>query len=86
MKKDIKVIGVALTNNQKEVDIYRKTFRVKFPLFADPEKAIADKTGIKDIPLTVLVDKNGKVLVSHLGVTEKMDAFMKEIREHHKKQ
>lgn len=86
LSKDIKVIGVGLTNKQKEIDIYRKTFRVKFPLFADPIKAIADKTGIKDIPMTLLVDKNGKVLLSHLGVVEKMDAFMKEIREIHKKQ
>jgi thiol-disulfide isomerase/thioredoxin len=86
LNKDIKVIGVGLTNKQKEIDIYRKTFRVKFPLFADPDKAIAEKTGIKDIPLTVLLDKNGKVLLSHLGVIEKMDDFIKEIREIHKKQ
>jgi peroxiredoxin len=85
LNKDIKVFGVGLTNKQKEIDIYKKTFRVKFPLFADPDKAIADKTGIKDIPLTVLLDKNGKVLLSHLGVIEKMDDFMKEIREIHKK-
>jgi peroxiredoxin len=86
LNKDIKVIGVGLTNKQKEIDIYKKTFRIKFPLFADPDKAIANKTGIKDIPMTVLVDKHGKVLLSHLGVVEKMDAFMKEIRELHKKQ
>ena len=86
LAKDIKVIGIGLTNKQKEIDIYRKTFRVKFPLIADPEKAIADKTGIKNIPLTVLVDKNGKVLLSHLGVIEKMDKFLEEIRELHKKQ
>jgi peroxiredoxin len=86
LNKDIKVIGVGLTNKEKEIDIYKKTFRVKFPLFADPNKAIAEKTGVKDIPMTVLVDKNGKVLLSHLGVIEKMDAFIKEVRDLHKKQ
>lgn len=86
LNKDIKVIGVGLTNKQQEIDIYKKTFRVDFPLIADPEKAIAEKTGIKDIPMTVLVDKKGKVLLSHLGVIENMDDFLKEIRELHKKQ
>jgi len=84
LAKDIKVLGIGLTNKQKEIDIYRKTFRVKFPLIADSEKAIADKTGIKDIPLTALMDKNGKVLLSHLGVIEKMDKFLEEIRKIHK--
>lgn len=86
LNKDIKVIGVGLTNKQQEIDIYKKTFRVDFPLIADPEKAIAEKTGIKDIPMTVLVDKKGKVLLSHLGVIDNMDDFLKEIRELHKKQ
>jgi peroxiredoxin len=86
LNKDIKVIGVGLTNKQQEIDIYKKTFRVDFPLIADPQKAIAEKTGIKDIPMTVLVDKKGKVLISHLGVIDKMDEFLKEIRELQKKQ
>ena len=86
LKKDIKVIGVGLTNTAKEIEVYRKTFRVKFPLIADAEKKIAEKTGIKDIPMTVLIDKDGKVLASHLGLIKKVDAFMKELKEHHKKQ
>jgi len=80
MSKDIKVLGIGVTNKQKEVDIYRKTFRVEFPLFADADKENPKKTGIEDIPLTVLIDKNGKVLISHLGIVKDVDNFLREIR------
>lgn len=86
LNKDIKVIGVGLTNKQQEIDIYKNTFRVDFPIIADPEKNIAEKTGIKDIPMIVLVDKKGTVLLSHLGVIDQIDEFLKEIREVHEKQ
>jgi peroxiredoxin len=85
MSKDIRVLGIGITNKQKEVDTYRETFRVEFPLFADADKEIPKKTGIEDIPLTVLIDKNGKVLISHLGVVKDVDKFLREIRDIQKK-
>jgi peroxiredoxin len=86
LEKDIKVLGVGLTNKPKEIDVYRKTFRIKFPLIADPEKAITNTTGIEDIPLTLVIDKNGKVLMSHLGAVKSPDTFVKELKEYLKKQ
>jgi thiol-disulfide isomerase/thioredoxin len=80
MRKDIKVIGIGIKNNQKEVETYRKTYGVEFPLFSDPDKEVTKKTGIKDTPLTVLINENGKVLLSHLGLVKDVDNFLREIR------
>jgi len=80
MRKDIKVIGIGIKNNQKEVETYRKTYGVEFPLFSDPDKEVTKKTGIKDTPLTVLINENGKVLLSHLGLVKDVDNFIREIR------
>ena len=80
MRKDIKVIGIGIKNNQKEVETYRKTYGVEFPLFSDPDKEVTQKTGIKDTPLTVLINENGKVLLSHLGLVKDVDNFLREIR------
>jgi len=86
LNKDVKFMGVGLGNKQKEIDIYKKTFRVKFPLFADADKAITKKTGIENIPLTILLDKNGKILDSHLGVVDDVEKYVKTIRTALKKQ
>jgi len=39
---------------------------------------------VKHVPLTIVVDKNGKVLMSHLGVIKNIDAFLSKIKKHHK--
>jgi len=85
LRQDIKVIGIGLGNKKKEIRVYKETFRVRFPLFDDPNKEIVAKTGIEDIPLTLLVDKKGKVLVSHLGAIKNLDQFLGEIRQFQKK-
>ena len=80
MRKDIKILGIGINNNQKEVETYRKTYGVEFPLFSDSDEEVTQKTGIKNTPLTVLIDKNGKVLWSHLGLVKDADNFLREIR------
>jgi thiol-disulfide isomerase/thioredoxin len=86
MHKDIKVLGIGIKNNQKEVETYRKTYDVEFPLFADSDKEVTKKTGIKDTPLTVLIDESGKVLLSHLGLVNDVDKFLREIKNIQKNQ
>ena len=43
LSKDIKMIGIALGVQPKDLEVYKKTFKVEFPLFADPKKEIEDK-------------------------------------------
>jgi thioredoxin-related protein len=56
---------------------------VEFPLFSDPKKDIQKLLKVQSIPLTVLLDKNGKVLMSHTGLIGNFDAFVGEIRKNY---
>ena len=80
--KDIKMIGIALGGQPKDMEVYKKTFKVEFPLFPDPKNEIQDKVKekVKFVPQFVLVDKNGKVLMSHGGPIGNFDALLAEIR------
>jgi peroxiredoxin len=77
---DIKIIGLGLGTQPEDLPAYRKAFKVEFPLFSDPKKEIQKLLKVQVVPLTVLLDKNGKVLMSHTGAIGNFDAFVGEIR------
>ncbi len=82
LSKDIKIIGIALESQPKDLEVYKKTFKVEFPLFPDPKREIKDKVKEKVpfVPLLALLDKNSKVLMSHVGAISNFDALLAEIR------
>ena len=84
LSKNIKMIGIGLASKSKEIAVYKQKFKVEFPLFPDPQKKAQIKSRVKHVPLTIVVDKSGKVLMSHLGVIENLDAFLDKIRKYNK--
>ncbi len=80
MSKDFKMIGIAIGNQPEDVSSYKKAFKIDFPLYVDPKKEIAKKAKVPAVPLTILVDKNGKVLMSHSGPIGNFDAYLMEIK------
>jgi hypothetical protein len=78
------MIGIGLASKSKEIAVYKQKFKVEFPLFPDPQKKAKTKSKVKRVPLTILIDKSGKVLMSHLGVIKNLDAFLGKIRKRHK--
>ena len=86
LSKDVKMIGIGAGNNQKEIGAYKATFRVQFPLFPDPNFYIHKKLWEQRTPCTILMTKNGKVLLAHYGVMEDVDEFLRLIKKFHKQQ
>ena len=84
LSKDIRMIGIALSSQSKQVDVFKEKFKVGFPLFADLQGEIQAKTKVSSVPLTLLVDKSGKVIMSYPGIMKDLDAFLLELRRHHK--
>jgi len=84
LSKNTKMIGIGLSSKSEEIAVYRQKFKVEFPLFPDPQKKAHIKSKVKHVPLTIVVDKSGKVLMNHLGVIKNVDAFLGRIKQHHK--
>ena len=83
---DIKIVAIAIGNSKAQVDAFKKKFKVAFPMFPDEEYAVVGSLESLDTPTTVLTTITGKVLTGHVGTIRDFDAFLKEIRQIHKKQ
>ena len=86
LAKDIKIIGIAIGNDKKQVDAYKTQFKAAFPIFPDKEGTIYVAAGKPNTPTMVVTTTGGKVLWSHGGLIKDFDALLKELREIQKKQ
>lgn len=60
LKGKIKIIGIAVTNSEYEVNSYRERYKVPFPLIPDANMEISQKFGAKATPTFIGVRINGK--------------------------
>jgi peroxiredoxin len=83
LNKDIKMIGIGVGAQPEEMQTYQSAFKIEFPLFSDTKNEIQKKLNVQAVPLTVLLDHKGKILMSHTGPIENFDTFVGEIKKHY---
>jgi peroxiredoxin len=83
LQADVKMLGIAVGNDTKLVDVYKKTYKVKFPIVADPTDDINKQLGNVATPSIILTDKTGTILFIHEGVIDDMDMVLDVIRSFH---
>jgi len=77
----VKMLGVAIGATAKEVEQLRKNGTYEFPIVQDESFAVHKLLGEPLTPFTMLIGKDGKILYSHLGIIEDVDAFFQVIQD-----
>jgi hypothetical protein len=80
LSKDVKIIGIAIGNDKKQVDAFKKSVKVGFPILPDDTLAIGAAVEVPGTPAMIMVSNSGKILSSHVGVIKDFDAYLKELR------
>ncbi len=83
--RQIKLIGIGVGNSAFEVGIFKNKYKVKFPLFADPNFAIHNDMGQVRTPFFIAIANRGKkknqILLTKLGGFSSPDKFLHSLAE-----
>jgi peroxiredoxin len=60
-KQGLRVYGVEVTDDQPAALSFARGTHVTFPLLLDPAKAVARLYDVDNLPMTVLIDRDGKI-------------------------
>jgi peroxiredoxin len=74
------MFAIGIQSEPKSLDAFKKTFHIKFPILPDQQLDVFTKLGEPAIPFLMLVDQQGKVLLTHKGYLKDGDDFFRKIR------
>ncbi len=66
----IHVIGISTDDYPDRAEQFVRKYRIAFPNFIDSKLRLEHMLGAERLPLTLLVDAQGKVLAKHVGAKE----------------
>jgi peroxiredoxin len=80
LRQRIKIIGIGAGNSEAEVKIYKDSYKVPFPLFADDDFSIHKALGQVKTPYFIAVriheDGTHKVFYSEVGAFKEAGDFL----------
>ena len=83
LKNKIKIIGIGINNSLFETDIFKKKYKVEFPLIPDGDFKLHKIMGEVRTPYFIVVKLSGgkspEVIYSRLGALENNDLFLAQI-------
>ncbi len=75
--KGLVVLAVDIRESAKDVQAFTQELKISFPALLDTDGSVANTYGIRPVPATYLIDRNGKILWRAFGSREwdSSDAF-----------
>jgi peroxiredoxin len=68
--KGLTVVGVSVEDRKDMVSAFRRRHDIQYSILLDPSGDVAKRYGLFALPMTVLVDRNGKVVLRKYGVID----------------
>jgi peroxiredoxin len=80
LKNKLKLMGVGQGNEATQLKMWKAFNKVPFPLIPDPNSAWGKAVNFTPYPVTMVLDKSGKILFVHIGAFENADEVLAKIK------
>jgi thiol-disulfide isomerase/thioredoxin len=80
LKDKVKFMSVAQNNDESAAKMWKAFHKVPFPVLPDPTSALGKALNFTPYPVSMLVDKSGKILWVEIGAFESADEALKGIK------
>jgi peroxiredoxin len=81
LKNKLKILAVTQGQDQNAAKMWKTVKKVPFPVLPDKDKKLSKALNFNPYPVTVILDKNGKVVWAHIGAMEDAGEGMKEVKQ-----
>ena len=84
LRGKVKVVGIAIGNNQNEVESFKREYKALYPILIDLHFTAHKALGNPRVPYTIFVKRDkGKAIVmnTHQGVIESLNTIMDQVRD-----
>lgn len=65
--KGVEIIAVNIGESKVVVDDFANRYKLKFPILIDTKSEVSNVYNVGNLPVTYLIDKDGKIVGSQLG-------------------
>ena len=80
LKAKLKFIGTGQGNDATAVKMWKAFHKVPLPLVPDPNNSFGKAMNFTPYPVTVVLDKTGKILFVHIGAFDNADEVLAKIK------
>ncbi len=77
-KQGLEIVAISIDNAQEPVDRFLKEIPPRFTVATDPDATLADVYGLRMMPTSYLIDRNGDVYATHRGFSSNDTAAVEE--------
>lgn len=80
LKDKVKFIGTGQGNEETQLKMWKAFNKINFALVPDPNQTFGKALNFTPYPVTVLLDKTGKILFVHIGSFDNADEVLAKIK------
>jgi peroxiredoxin len=80
LKDKLKIMAVGQGNDATAMKMWMAFHKVPFPLVPDPDSSFGKALNFTPYPVTVVLDKSGKIVFAHVGAFESADEVYSKLK------
>jgi peroxiredoxin len=68
--RGLQVIGISMDDDEKLARAFQQQFKMNYPVAMGSAQLADQYGGILGLPITYLIDRQGRIVARHIGATE----------------